>query len=207
MAYLLFFRPSDERAEILLRGPVTTLLRRCKFAPLLALATVLGGALPARAQDYPTRPVRIITDSAPGSAVDVILRVVADRLTRVWGQQVLPVNQPGAGGAIAARAAASATPDGYTLAIPALSAFVALPGAAANLPIQVPRDFIAGRLLRRRARCSSRPRLRSASNDAARADRARQAAAGRARLRHQRAAAASPISPANCCRAAPASSC
>ena len=97
---------------------------------------------PRCAQDYPTRPVRIITDSAPGSAVDVILRVVADRLTRIWGQQVLPVNQPGGGGAIAARAAASATPDGYTLAIPALSAFVAVPGAAANLPIEVPRDFI-----------------------------------------------------------------
>jgi tripartite-type tricarboxylate transporter receptor subunit TctC len=121
---------------------MTTLLRGSKFALLLALATVLGGALPAHAQDYPNRPVRIITDSAPGSAVDVILRVVADRLTRIWGQQVLAVNQPGGGGAIAARAAASAAPDGYTLAIPALSAFVAVPGAAANLPIEVPRDFI-----------------------------------------------------------------
>src|SRR6266550_499664 len=60
----------------------------------LALIT----AIPASAQDFPTRPVKIITDSAPGSAVDVILRVIADRLTQIWGQQVLPVNQPGAGG-------------------------------------------------------------------------------------------------------------
>jgi len=105
----------------------------------LLLATLHAG--PVQAQDYPSRPVRIITDSGPGSAIDVILRIVGDRLTQIWGQQVVPVNQPGAGGAIAARAAATAAPDGYTLAIPALSAFVALPGAAANLPLQVPRDF------------------------------------------------------------------
>jgi tripartite-type tricarboxylate transporter receptor subunit TctC len=104
---------------------------------LLCIAT----AIPAQAQDYPNHPVRIITDSAPGSAIDVILRTIADRLTQTWGQQVVAVNQPGGGGAIAARAAAAAAPDGYTLAIPALSAFVAPPGAAANLPIQVPRDF------------------------------------------------------------------
>jgi tripartite-type tricarboxylate transporter receptor subunit TctC len=59
----------------------------------------------------------------------------------VWGQQAVLINQPGAGGAIAARAAATAAPDGYTLSMPALSAFVAAPGAAANLPIEAPRDF------------------------------------------------------------------
>jgi tripartite-type tricarboxylate transporter receptor subunit TctC len=101
----------------------------------------LIAAMPVSAQDFPTRPVKIITDSAPGSAVDVILRVIADRLTQIWGQQVLPVNQPGAGGSIAVRLAASSPPDGYTLFIPALSTFVAPPGAAANLPIEIPRDF------------------------------------------------------------------
>ena len=95
-----------------------------------------------QAQDYPSRPVRIITDSAPGSAIDVILRVVGERLTQIWGQQVVPVNQPGAGGSIAARAAAAAAPDGYTLSIPAVSAFVALPGTAANLPLRAPRDLV-----------------------------------------------------------------
>src|SRR5262245_55709262 len=107
------------------------------WLPLLA-ALVAG---PAQAQDYPNRPVRIITDSAPGSAIDVILRIVADRLTQMWGQQAVAANHPGAGGAIAARTAAQAAPDGYTLFIPALSTFVAPPGAAANLPLQVPRDF------------------------------------------------------------------
>jgi tripartite-type tricarboxylate transporter receptor subunit TctC len=110
---------------------------RASFLLLLALA-----ALPAAAQDYPTRPVRLISDSAPGSAIDVIMRIIADRLTQVWGQQMVVVNQPGAGGSIATRAAAQSAPDGYTLFSAALSTFVAPPGAAANLPIQVPRDFL-----------------------------------------------------------------
>src|SRR5262245_13618508 len=80
---------------------------------LLALSASLAAT--AQAEDYPTRPVKIISDSAPGSAVDVTLRMVADRLGHIWGQQVLPVNQPGAGGTISARAAADSAPDGYTL--------------------------------------------------------------------------------------------
>ena len=120
---------------------MSTFRSQFRTLSLCVLAISALAATFANAQDYPVRPVRIITDSAPGSAIDVILRIVADRLTQVWGQQVITVNQPGGGGAIAARAAATAAPDGYTLAIPALSAFVAPPGAAANLPIQVPRDF------------------------------------------------------------------
>jgi tripartite-type tricarboxylate transporter receptor subunit TctC len=106
---------------------------------LLALSASL--AAPAQAQDYPTRPVKIISDSAPGSAVDVTLRMVADRLGQVWGQQVLPVNQPGGGGVISARVAAEATPDGYTLYMPALSVFLPAPGKAANTVVELPRDF------------------------------------------------------------------
>jgi tripartite-type tricarboxylate transporter receptor subunit TctC len=100
----------------------------------LSISPVLG-------QNYPDRPVKIISDSAPGSAVDVTLRLIADRLSRLLGQQVLAVNHPGAGGAISARIAADAEPDGYTLYMPALSVFLAVPGKAANLPIELPRDF------------------------------------------------------------------
>ena len=70
------------------------------------------------------------------------MRIVADRLSQKWGQQVLALNHPGAGGAVAARTAAAAAPDGYTLYMPASSAFVALPGLQANLPLQLPRDFV-----------------------------------------------------------------
>ena len=108
---------------------------------LWLLALSAGLAAPAQAQDYPTRPVKIISDSAPGSAVDVTLRMVADRLGQVWGQQVLPVNQPGGGGVISARVAAEAVPDGYTLYMPALSVFLPAPGKAANTVVELPRDF------------------------------------------------------------------
>ena len=96
----------------------------------------------ANAQDYPDKPVRIITHSAAGGSPDALLRIVGDRLSQMWGRQVVVLNQPGAGGAIAARAAAQAAPDGYTLYMPASSAFVTLPGLQANLPLEVPRDFI-----------------------------------------------------------------
>ena len=105
----------------------------------LALSAAIPG--PARADDYPARPVKIISDSAPGSAVDVTLRMVADRLGHIWGQQVLPINQPGAGGTVSARVAAEAAPDGYTLYMPALSVFLPSPGKAANTALEVPRDF------------------------------------------------------------------
>ena len=115
--------------------------RRWTLGSLCVLVAAMV-AMPAAAQDYPARPVRIISDSAPGSAIDVIIRIVAERLTQIWGQQVVAVNQPGAGGSIAVRAAAQSPPDGYTLFVAALSTFVAPPNAAANLPIHVPRDFL-----------------------------------------------------------------
>jgi tripartite-type tricarboxylate transporter receptor subunit TctC len=110
---------------------------RLKSLSLWLLVLSANLAAPAQAQDYPTRPVKIISDSAPGSAVDVTLRMVADRLGQVWGQQVLPVNQPGGGGIISARTAA----DGYTLYMPALSVFLPAPGKAANTALELPRDF------------------------------------------------------------------
>jgi tripartite-type tricarboxylate transporter receptor subunit TctC len=109
------------------------------IAAAVALLPLLTGF--ARAEDFPTHPVRIITDGAPGSAIDVPVRIIAEGLSRIWGQQAVVMNQPGAGGAIAARTAATATPDGYTLGVVAVSAFVAAPGTADNLPIQVPKDF------------------------------------------------------------------
>ncbi|MGB6797892.1 MAG: tripartite tricarboxylate transporter substrate-binding protein, partial [Xanthobacteraceae bacterium] len=105
----------------------------------LALCSV---AMPAHAQDFPTHPVRIITDSAPGSAIDVPVRIIADGLSKIWGQQAVVINQPGAGGAIAVRSGETASPDGYTFGVAAASAFVTLPGAADNLPVQVPKDYV-----------------------------------------------------------------
>jgi tripartite-type tricarboxylate transporter receptor subunit TctC len=116
-----------------------------RFWLKLGCAAVLAGltasAAQAQATSYPTKPVSIICDAAAGSTPDVVARFVADGLSRSWGVQVVVANHPGGGGSIAAHAASEAAPDGYTLSMPALSAFVAQPGVAPNIPIQVPRDF------------------------------------------------------------------
>jgi len=118
-------------------------LNRRQFS--LGSLGLLATAGPARAQsDYPNKPVRIVVDSAAGSANDAALRILGDRLSRIWNQQVLTLNHPGAGGGISARVAAEAPPDGYTLYMPATSPFLSLrgaPGVAPNLPIELPRDF------------------------------------------------------------------
>ena len=112
------------------------------FAAWVALTGFHAGAV--RADAFPSGPVKLVCDSAPGSANDVTARVLADRLSAIWGQQVVVINAPGAGGAIAARMAANAAPDGYTLFMPVTSEFYALAGApdvAPNLPVILERDF------------------------------------------------------------------
>jgi tripartite-type tricarboxylate transporter receptor subunit TctC len=113
-----------------------------KLAMCSLLALLTAAATPALAQDYPSKPIRIISDSPPGSAVDVTFRMVMDRVGTVLGQQIVPVDQPGASGAVAAHAATEAVPDGYTLFAPAISLFISLPGKADNLPLMLPRDFL-----------------------------------------------------------------
>ena len=112
------------------------------FSCWLLLAMPADGY--AQTGDYPSKPVRVIVDSAAGSANDATARILADKLSRIWNQQVLTVNQPGAGGSISARGASTSPADGYTLYLPATSPFLALPGGtgvAPNLPIELPRDF------------------------------------------------------------------
>jgi tripartite-type tricarboxylate transporter receptor subunit TctC len=72
-------------------------------------------AMPAAAQDYPSRPIHIIAPFGPGTATDAVARVVAAELTRLTGQAAVVDNRPGAEGQIGAQAAASAPPDGYTI--------------------------------------------------------------------------------------------
>ena len=111
---------------------------------LLTATGLVLGTLPADAQNapYPNKPVQIIADSSAGSTPDVALRFATERLSKLWGQQILVVNKPGAGGSVAARAAADAAPDGYTLYQPVLSTFVSLHPAAPNVPLHLPKDFL-----------------------------------------------------------------
>jgi tripartite-type tricarboxylate transporter receptor subunit TctC len=90
---------------------------RTKIPPigLAALACIAALALPAAAQDYPSRAVHIIVPFPAGGTADVMPRIVADWLSRKWGQPVVIENKTGAAGNIGAEAAWRAEPDGYTL--------------------------------------------------------------------------------------------
>jgi tripartite-type tricarboxylate transporter receptor subunit TctC len=116
------------------------MLRLARLGLVLALLVALG--LRAQAQDYPSRAVRLIASVGAGTGPDVIGRIVAEHLGRIWGQQVVVENRPGAGGAIGVRAAGTAPPDGYTLYLAVASNFVALPEIQAKLPFDVARDFV-----------------------------------------------------------------
>src|ERR1700690_4194813 len=99
------------------RGNAMKFPRR-RFLQLAASAAALPlGSFAARAQTYPNRFVRFIVPFPPGGASDPVARVLAGRLSEVWGQQVIVENKGGAGGNIGALAAAQSAPDGYTIFI------------------------------------------------------------------------------------------
>lgn len=84
---------------------------------LLVTAAALVAAAPASAQNFPTRPIRLVVPFPPGAASDFLARVLGQKLTETWGQQVVVDNRPGAGGLIGGSVVAKAIPDGYTLAL------------------------------------------------------------------------------------------
>src|SRR6476619_7292863 len=104
----------------------------------IALAAFAGGAL---GQSYPTRPVKIIVAFTPGSATDIIARLVADSFTRSMGQSFIVENKPGAGGILGTEAAKNAAPDGYTLTACPSGPFGINPGIYSKLPYDPVKDF------------------------------------------------------------------
>jgi tripartite-type tricarboxylate transporter receptor subunit TctC len=112
------------------------------LAPRIGLAVALVAvAMTARADEFPSRPVKIIVQTAAGSSLDVMARLVTEQLGQIWGQQPIVINQAGAGGLIAARATAASAPDGYTLFMAGGSVFVVLPEVQRNLNFDV-NDFV-----------------------------------------------------------------
>ena len=107
---------------------------RVIFAASAALVSAAALA-PAHAQNYPTRPVRIMVGYAPGGGVDVAARIVAQGLTEVWGNQSAVVdNRPGAAGGIATQLTAAASPDGYTLMLCQIASHAITPARSKKLP-------------------------------------------------------------------------
>jgi tripartite-type tricarboxylate transporter receptor subunit TctC len=113
--------------------------RRSFLAGGAALALTASGA---GAQSFPSGPVKITVAVGPGSSPDVIVRVIAEHLSRLWGQQAVVINQPGGAGAVAIRAVAAMPPDGHSLYMALASNFIALPALQTNFPVDVVRDFV-----------------------------------------------------------------
>lgn len=99
-------------------------------------------AVPAAAQDYPVKPVRLLVTLPPGSSSDIVARVLGDNLSRALGQQFLVDNRPGAAGNVAAAAAAKAPPDGYTLFVSTFSTHGTNPSLYSQLGFEPVRDFV-----------------------------------------------------------------
>jgi tripartite-type tricarboxylate transporter receptor subunit TctC len=98
-------------------------------------------AAKATAQEYPARPIRLISQFAPGSSTDTTARIIAQKMTEHWGQQVIVDGRPGAGGALGTEIGAKATPDGYTLTMAPSSAFACVPSLYTKPPYDPIRDF------------------------------------------------------------------
>jgi tripartite-type tricarboxylate transporter receptor subunit TctC len=103
------------------------------------LAVALGAA--AQAQDYPTKPIRLIVGFGAGGGNDIFARLIAPKLSERLGQQFLVENKPGAGGTIAADLVAKSAPDGYTLYVGATGAMTISPAVFTKLPYDTLRDF------------------------------------------------------------------
>ena len=107
------------------------------------LALVLAAvALPAIAQDYPTKPIHVVIPFPPGGATDTITRRIGERLTQKWGQAVIVENKPGANTVIGTEAVKRADADGYTLLMTSPAGLVQLPPLMPNLPYDPERDFM-----------------------------------------------------------------
>jgi len=112
-----------------------------RIPPLLAATMLALFAASAHAQDFPTKPVRVVTPFPAGSGPEVALRLVADRLSKRWGQPVIVDNRPGASGFIAIEAIKRATPDGHELLQMDNAQMAAQPFLFKKLPYELMRDF------------------------------------------------------------------
>jgi len=110
-----------------------------RIACLLAAALVL--VAPAFAQEFPTKPVRMVVAFPPGQATDIVARLFAEELTKMWGNQVIVDNRAGGASVPGTMAGRNATPDGHTITFATSSSIAVNPAIHSNLPYDTARDF------------------------------------------------------------------
>ena len=149
-------RSSDSRRHCIRRSPppdhgLQELLHsasRMGLSLSLALSAALSLSLTfpgqAQAQEYPTKPIRLIAPFPPGSGPDVNAREIAGELSKILGQPVNVDNRPGASGIIGTDAGAKAAPDGYTLLVGTTSTMSVLRHLYSKLPFNPERDLDSG---------------------------------------------------------------
>ena len=115
-------------------------MSKLKQISWLAVVAVLAFAAPLQAQQYPTKPVRIMVPYAPGGGTDILARLFAQKLTEAWGQSVVVENRPGADGVIGSEVIVNAPPDGYSLVL-VVAAHVINPFVKSQMPFDVIKDF------------------------------------------------------------------
>ena len=113
----------------------------CGTVVLAAAAAITLMATLAQAQEWPTRPVRIVVPYPAGGAVDIVTRALADKLATQWGQPVLVENKAGAGGLIGADGVSKSAPDGYTLVMGTVSSHAIAPAVYRKMPYDAVADF------------------------------------------------------------------
>ena len=108
----------------------------------LASGAVLLPSVPAHAQAYPTKTVKMVVPFPPGGPLDITGRLLAQKLTEAWGQPVVVENKPGAGGNIGADFVAKSPADGYTILLGALSTHAVNPSLYKSMPYDAAKDFV-----------------------------------------------------------------
>lgn len=112
-----------------------------KIVAVVLSLVLAAGAGVARAETYPARPITLIVPYSAGGGTDIMARLVANELSKMWGQPVIVDNRPGASGNIGAERVAHADPDGYTLLVTA-GALAIAPSLYAHLTYDPLKDFV-----------------------------------------------------------------
>jgi tripartite-type tricarboxylate transporter receptor subunit TctC len=114
-----------------------------KWQYSLAVALWLSAASAvAHGESFPNKPVTLVATAAPGGVVDILARQLGQRLGKIWGQQVIVENKPGASNQIGAAFVANSAPDGYTMLVSPEATFVVNPWLYKNLPYDPVKDFV-----------------------------------------------------------------